>query len=178
MPMGQPVHFHSSLKTSGMQTARALGDQMDGSGVEPPQIMTQTSYLDIVHWNVSNVPTKKIWHISHVSVTSTCCVCWERFPFQSSFPLIYLVTLHHTPVRVSLSPFYNGESDPYWLKTRTQIFWLSALGCITWSLYFHQLLLSFTFSCSCRLFAKTLGQIILYTLQCLLKTALPGICLY
>lgn len=32
-----------------MQIAQALGDQMDGSGVEPPQIMTQTSYLDIVH---------------------------------------------------------------------------------------------------------------------------------
>lgn len=49
MPTEQPVHSHSSLKTSGMRIAQVLGDQMDGSGVEPLQITTWTSCLDIVH---------------------------------------------------------------------------------------------------------------------------------
>lgn len=48
-PTGPPVRFHSSLKTSGTQIARRLGDRMAGSGVEPPRIMTPISYLDIVH---------------------------------------------------------------------------------------------------------------------------------
>lgn len=46
--MEQPVHFHSSLKTSGMLIAQVPGVRMGGSGVEPLQIMTQISYLDFV----------------------------------------------------------------------------------------------------------------------------------
>lgn len=49
MQMEQRVYFHSSLRTSGMQTAQVLGGQMDGSGVEPLEIMMRISYLDIVH---------------------------------------------------------------------------------------------------------------------------------
>ena len=60
-PTGPPVRFHSSLKTSGTQIARRLGDRMAGSGVEPPRIMTPISYLDIVHWNVSKFSIEKIW---------------------------------------------------------------------------------------------------------------------
>lgn len=49
MQMEQPVYFHSSLKTSGMRIAQKMAHRMDGSGVEPLQILTQISYLDIVH---------------------------------------------------------------------------------------------------------------------------------
>lgn len=59
MQMEQRVYFHSSLRTSGMQTAQVLGGQMDGSGVEPLEIMMRISYLDIVHWNVSKFIIQK-----------------------------------------------------------------------------------------------------------------------
>lgn len=59
MQMEQLVYFHSSLKTSGMRIAQKMDHRTDGSGVEPLQIMTQISYLDIVHWNVNNFIIKK-----------------------------------------------------------------------------------------------------------------------
>lgn len=67
MQMERPVYFHSSLKKSGMRIAQKMDHHMDGSGVEPLLIMTQISYLDIVHWNVSNFIIKKSF--SHLVIT-------------------------------------------------------------------------------------------------------------
>ena len=179
MPTGQPVRFHSSLKTSGTGSAQRLDDPTAGCGVELLRIMTRIGSLDIVHWSVSNFKTilaYLIWQPTHSSVlawripgteepgglpsmgshrvghdwgdlaaaaaAAVIKPCVFFFPFFLFF--LYVIShvlsqiIHqHNPVQMSLSPFSNGGSDLYRLKTTTHIFWLSSLGCIKRPLYFH-----------------------------------------
>lgn len=102
MQMEHPARFHSSLKRSGMLIAQVPGDRTDGSGVEPRQIMTQISYLDIVPWNVSNFFFEN-WSSAHF--------VWQRsdntwhlsrtffFP-PKLFHIYYCFMPHHNPLEM------------------------------------------------------------------------------
>lgn len=108
------VHFHSSLKTSGTQTAPLPGGQMDGSGVEPPLTMTPTSCLDFVHCSVSNWE-RYTWNIQHGDMLEGPGLYVAHM--LHFFYTYYSGVSHCNPLQMLWLPFDHGENEPSWLKT-------------------------------------------------------------
>ena len=108
----------------GMGSAQRLDDPTAGCGVELLRIMTRIGSLDIVHWSVSNFKTILAYLIWQPS-DKTLCIFFAFFLFflYVISHLLSQIIHQHNPVQMSLSPFSHGESDLYWLKTTTHIFW-------------------------------------------------------